>query len=246
VALNLEQLGESTKSIYGATFAGHRYLKRFFDIEFKLPEPDHRLFAKSLLQSSPLQNSCDLFTGFNENNTIAGTTPVEAFEVFASYARFFGIGPRDQQQIMRTVEAVCIRGTQYHFHWLLFLAVLLHVSPQVFHKVTKTGGSLPYQSFGELVAPVRREEVYFTTYNVSGDGVDHTTTTLTEVAWIYYQNAWKNLTDLGPGGRPYEFPDNLVSKLLTERPNSVRRGRHYSSSVAEYAALVSYAGHFVA
>jgi hypothetical protein len=247
VSLNLEQLGESTKSIYGASFAGHRYLKRFFDIEFKLPEPDDRLFAKSLFQHSALQDNSIFFSGFNQHNSISDETPVEISDIFSIYAQFFGIGPRDQQQVMRTLEAVCVRGRKYHVHWLLFLAILSHVNQSAFNKITKTMGAMDYSAFRQLVEPARREEIHFRTYNFGSDDGEVRRTPITEVAWIYYQIAWKNLTDVSAGGNsPHDFPGNIVNMLEAERPRAVQRGRHYPSSVAGYPDLISYAGHFVA
>lgn len=50
LAVNRSQLAHSVCSLYGSDFDATGYLRRFFDIDFTLPEPDRMKFIQDLLQ----------------------------------------------------------------------------------------------------------------------------------------------------------------------------------------------------
>lgn len=50
LAVNRSQLGHSVRALYGSDFDAIGYLRRFFDIDFTLPEPDRMKFIQDLLQ----------------------------------------------------------------------------------------------------------------------------------------------------------------------------------------------------
>jgi hypothetical protein len=50
LGIDNEQLAHSVGSIYGSNMDSDGYLKRFFDLEFKLPDPDSELFGKFLFE----------------------------------------------------------------------------------------------------------------------------------------------------------------------------------------------------
>ena len=54
LAINSTALTHSAKSMYGAEFDAERYFRRFFDLQFRLPEQDRESFANELLQSTKL------------------------------------------------------------------------------------------------------------------------------------------------------------------------------------------------
>ena len=51
IAVNRSELSHSVKVLYGNDFGADGYLRRFFDIDFRLPEPDRRNFIQGLLVS---------------------------------------------------------------------------------------------------------------------------------------------------------------------------------------------------
>ena len=51
LAVNRAELAHSVKALYGSEFDAHGYLDRFFDIAFRLPEPDRKAFIVNLLRS---------------------------------------------------------------------------------------------------------------------------------------------------------------------------------------------------
>ena len=51
LALNRSELAHSIKSLYGGEFDATGYLRRFFDLEFRLPDPDRAAFIDSALDA---------------------------------------------------------------------------------------------------------------------------------------------------------------------------------------------------
>ena len=51
LAVNRDQLAHSIRSLYGAEFDGEAYLRRFFDIDLRLPDPDRGPFIRQALAS---------------------------------------------------------------------------------------------------------------------------------------------------------------------------------------------------
>ena len=49
LAINRSELGHSIKALYGTDFDANGYLRRFVDIDFRLPDPDRKDFIKSAL-----------------------------------------------------------------------------------------------------------------------------------------------------------------------------------------------------
>ena len=51
IAVNRSELAKSVKALYGDDFGADGYLKRFFDTDFRLPEPDRNNFIREMLVS---------------------------------------------------------------------------------------------------------------------------------------------------------------------------------------------------
>ncbi len=54
LAINRTELSHSVKSLYGFDFDAHRYLRRFFDAEVRLPDPDLRALTANALRITGL------------------------------------------------------------------------------------------------------------------------------------------------------------------------------------------------
>ena len=52
LAVNRSELAHSVKALYGAGFGAAGYLRRFFDVDFRLPPPDRQRFIEDLLNST--------------------------------------------------------------------------------------------------------------------------------------------------------------------------------------------------
>ena len=55
LAVNRDQLAHSIKALYGNDFDATGYLRRFFDVDFHLPDPDRKPFIHTMLDSVKVQ-----------------------------------------------------------------------------------------------------------------------------------------------------------------------------------------------
>ena len=56
LAVNRSELAHSVKVLYGQDFDANRYLRRFFDLDFRLPQPDRTAFIKQLIEATELDD----------------------------------------------------------------------------------------------------------------------------------------------------------------------------------------------
>ena len=56
LAVNRSELAQSVKVLYGQDFDADRYLRRFFDLDFRLPQPDRTAFIKQLMEATELND----------------------------------------------------------------------------------------------------------------------------------------------------------------------------------------------
>ena len=59
LAVNRDELAQSVKVLYGQEFDSKGYLRRFFDLDFRLPQPDRGAFIKHLMESTKLSHHFD-------------------------------------------------------------------------------------------------------------------------------------------------------------------------------------------
>ena len=57
LALHRAQLARSIKAVYGDEFESEEYLRRFFDVDYRLPEPDRGNFIQSLIEDTQVSAS---------------------------------------------------------------------------------------------------------------------------------------------------------------------------------------------
>ena len=51
LAINRSELAHSVRALYGSGFDADNYLRRFFDFDFQLPEPERRAFIDSMIEA---------------------------------------------------------------------------------------------------------------------------------------------------------------------------------------------------
>ena len=66
LTLDRSQLAHSIKVLYGSEFDASGYLRRFFDTDFQLPEPDRTAFIKASLSSLGVGEHLQLADSFNK------------------------------------------------------------------------------------------------------------------------------------------------------------------------------------
>ncbi len=65
LAVNRDQLSHSIRALYGNDFDASGYLRRFFDIDFRLPDPDRKPFIRTMFNTAKVTGDiCDLLEVF--------------------------------------------------------------------------------------------------------------------------------------------------------------------------------------
>ena len=123
--VNREELCSSLQSVYGDIDASV-YLRRFFDIEFTLPQVDGEVFARHLMQQF------GLVTHFSSIRTVVRhERQAEEFGAFLqNYPRIWGrlgLSLRDIDHCVKLIALVAknLEPGYYMYHWLLGVLVAL-------------------------------------------------------------------------------------------------------------------------
>lgn len=153
VATDTEQLSHSVRAIYGEGFEGRTYLKRFFNQEYTLPQPDFMSFARMLFQDFErdirffsynvmFDESSSLLTyaepgRFNEY-TLSSKEEMQNKElvfIFSLMAQFFDLDLRTQKQCFEMFDAITLTvksNEEFHSAYMLFLIMLKAKEPSLF------------------------------------------------------------------------------------------------------------------
>lgn len=132
IATDSDQLACSIQSIYGANFDAGRFLKRFFDQEYTLAEPENYRFSEYLFQRYKLEDGERFFSPLSRKYRVTGSIHAD---LFALSARYFRLSLRDQEQVCAMLKATRLTwagGRRIHLAFLLFLFMLRQRSSAVF------------------------------------------------------------------------------------------------------------------
>jgi hypothetical protein len=232
VATNLSELAHSVRAIYGERFSAERYLKRFFDMEYSLPEPNGLEFATQLMAPIAELPNAKFVTGLEQVFRHDQFPAKNLSFIFTRYAISFGLRLRDQQQVAKLLEAsiLTLDESPIHVHFLFFLASLYQKNSQLYHEVMKVRSVVGNTKFMENVPdsflgpfPIQENVNYETTRSVS----------VAEVAEVYFSFLQGSQTILN---RPHEFPAVL---LLNSRTQQDRE------NFLSYIDIVRRAGQFL-
>ena len=126
--INRDELCSSLQSIYGEIDAGV-YLRRFFDLEFTLPEADSQVFCKHLFEKFELEDF------FGRYSTSANARQHrEDYQQFLTRIpelwSYFGLSLRDVDYCVRLISVACsnLRPHAAMYPWLLGLLIVLKFS----------------------------------------------------------------------------------------------------------------------
>ncbi|MBU3013901.1 KAP family NTPase [Poseidonibacter lekithochrous] len=134
IATDSTQLSHSINAIYGNKFASEKYLKRFFDQEYKLKTPSNYEYINSLFKKYNLLDDEILFSPLEEEFYKEVNTKVKLFELFVE---LFDLKPRDINQVMISLHAIRITYNlefKIHLPYLLFLIMLKHSDNNKYNK----------------------------------------------------------------------------------------------------------------
>lgn len=137
VATDTTQLGHSIRAVYGGSFESERYLKRFFDQEYTLPQPDNLHFAAYLFAKYGLDREPKLFSPLRESD-YPGKNP--SIVLFGTFSTFFRLSLRDQEQCCAVLDAVRLttRDKRLHLGFLLFLVMIRQKWRDLFDSYVRT------------------------------------------------------------------------------------------------------------
>jgi hypothetical protein len=244
VSTNLDQLRESVCAIYGAGFDGHRYLKRFFDRHYTLPDPNYDDFSAFLLSE---ESSLTL------HRSVQGLPPtLEKGGVKRSMSVIstaFALDLRSQKQVLSVANAaVAAMPTERTVFalWLLFLCALRHKSPLLFERLLSR--QLDHAAFIEICNQSITDDVKFD-HSAPQDAYDRTPsirqTNMSKIVWQYYSWSFEDLKELQDKRfktNNYDYPAINIAEIASEMPNPYDSRIRYKPSIASYGKLVKYAG----
>lgn len=119
IGVDVEQLGEAIKGYYGPGYDGHRYLRKFFHLQVKLPEPDLQAFCQNTISKLGLT---ELFEGPGMRNSPENSFPIE---FIVNLAGTYRLSLRDIERLVLEAGAIYAANPKfpnilsYPILWLL-------------------------------------------------------------------------------------------------------------------------------
>ena len=113
-----KQLGACIKGLYGE-IDDDAYLRRFFDLEYRLPEPDYGKFAEALFQ----RFSLDAILDAKQGDTIQDSRYIRKF--FPEFLKLFGFSMRVQEQCFTQLAIVLKTTPANNYLYGTLLAALI-------------------------------------------------------------------------------------------------------------------------
>ncbi|MDD2291864.1 MAG: P-loop NTPase fold protein [Aliarcobacter sp.] len=138
VATNSQELSHSINAIYGANFSSETYLKRFFNQEYTLKEPDIYDYCKFLFEKEIDVLLSDKVKIFNllspENYENKNLNAI----MFSTYAQYFNLSLRDISQAIDTLSTILLtwenENEELHLAYILFFIMCKQKSNEMFEE----------------------------------------------------------------------------------------------------------------
>lgn len=138
VATNSKELSHSINAIYGANFSSETYLKRFFNQEYTLKEPDIYDYCKFLFEKEIDVLLSDKVKIFNllspENYENKNLNAI----MFSTYAQYFNLSLRDISQAIDTLSTILLtwenENEELHLAYILFFIMCKQKSNEMFEE----------------------------------------------------------------------------------------------------------------
>ncbi len=149
LAVNHEELSHSVKVLYGGEFNAKGYLRRFFDLDFRLPEPDRDRYIEAMFLKAKIPS---YFAQLPDENSIYNTVygplsraPIDAGSGFGSETAlkwlqaFFGASDINLRQIAQAVNRLgvmlsSLSRDERSFASAAFVALILRtIDSELYH-----------------------------------------------------------------------------------------------------------------
>ena len=131
LAINRSELAHSVKAIYGTGFGADGYLRRFFDVDFRLPEPDRVAFIDSLFNAIQIN---DYFNRTKDDNTKRLVDP--AGTLFQEFSKAFELSLRQIEHAVHRLGLVfaSLPDNRFSFFLAAMAALILRtINSQLYH-----------------------------------------------------------------------------------------------------------------
>nr|WP_315484135.1 P-loop NTPase fold protein [uncultured Undibacterium sp.] len=246
VATNTIQLGESVKAVYGGGFDGQRYLKRFFDLQYTLPEPNNLEFARSLfsgmevIKKLDLVHCLDYLEGFGFNPSTDDANLEALVRIFSTYANAFAIGLRDQKQIVEMLEAsfIQLKVEKIHIFFLLFLACTYHQDRAAFNSIARFGIK-DEKVFDKVRGAAQNGKINYYVFSDHQRKNVERDTNLIEIASVYFSRREIPYDQFASLGSNREFPQVLMRGVEGQKDGKFIRPYFF-----KYFDVIKHAGGF--
>lgn len=134
LSVDKKQLEAATGAVYGERIDAPEYLRRFFDLEFRLPQPDPKRFATALVGRFGL---AEYFAGRKNNSQTSGDE--ESFvDTLAELAKVFQLSLRALERVMTRVSLVASQTPPSQLLdpiLIAFLVVVRIANPRLFEQL---------------------------------------------------------------------------------------------------------------
>ena len=136
VATNSQEFSHSINAIYGANFSSETYLKRFFNQEYTLKEPDIYDYCKFLFEKEInvlINDKVKIFNLLSQENY-----PDKDLNtiMFSTYAQYFKLGLRDIYQAIDTLSTILLtwenENEELHLAYITFFIMCKQKSNEMF------------------------------------------------------------------------------------------------------------------
>ena len=191
IATDTEQLSHSISAIYGSRFNARKYLRRFFDRQYRFPDPDYIEYSINLLRDFNFPSNLSIphvgQDGLPSNETdariiecikipsgISEVKNVNYIIIFAMLSKYFNLDLRTQEQCYEEFEATtCNLNSSkiYDALYILFLIIFRAQHPAEFEKYDKCKNSsdrcsIVTNTLGETIINVSIDNVITSVYNL--------------------------------------------------------------------------------
>jgi hypothetical protein len=240
IATDSTQLAHSIEAIYGSKFDSNRYLRRFFDQEYTLPEPDNLNFSEFLLQRN-LSVQASMFSPLETQGSYSGLA-----RLMALYSTFFNLSLRDQEQAFCILEAITLfyAGQVIHLG-MIFIFIALRLKYRSFFEIVNSSGGVIEQntwseflsSRADLKKDIKYDDIIWQNNNHGSQG----STSVPELISEYIRLSSSPLLDVIRGNvLRRESSRNIVRKLSKE----INCSLHYPYTFSGYIKMVKEASQF--
>lgn len=228
IATDSVQLSHSICAIYGESFDSVKYLKRFFDREYKFRNPDYLSFVKAALGVYSLKGNV-IFPHIPHEDA----TAIFISKIFSLYRA----GLRDVEQCLAHLQACSLTAGEneiLHGVYLLNLICFKHMHPVDFSK------GVEKQSFDGMIYNVSEK---FTTLPTDGRS-KNTEISMVDIISLYSKRVHEDLPKIASTFQPTnELVASIRDQLIAPYANRPSRiGPPQRHNMESYVEMVERSG----